>query len=145
MICFYALEWHFVDRVAWQFGKRQGIPIESKETITKLHPFSRRNNEDISYWANKHHRWIEMWNQRQTLLESENRTHNDLAYQKYLVWYEQRYRLKLKLGWTQEEWSELVSKDPSVAEGYHAFNMGVRETRGSQVDYAPMHDELVIE
>ncbi|KAE8770841.1 hypothetical protein D1007_57333 [Hordeum vulgare] len=117
MICFYALEWHFLDRVAWQFGKRQGIPIESKETITKLHRFSRRNNEDISYWVNKHHRWLEMWNQRHTLLESENRTHNGLAYEKYLVWYEQRYRLKLKPGWTQEEWSELVSKDPSAAEG----------------------------
>ncbi|KAE8817728.1 Alpha-L-arabinofuranosidase 1 [Hordeum vulgare] len=41
-----------------------------------------------------------------------------------------------------EEWSELVSEDPSAVEGYHAFNMVVRETVGSQVDYAPMHDEL---
>jgi hypothetical protein len=86
-----------------------------------------------------------MWNQRETLLESENRPHNESAYQKYLLWYGKRYRLKLKPGWTQEEWSELVSEDPSTAEGYHAFNMAVRETQGSQVDYAPMHDELVIQ
>ncbi|KAE8799356.1 hypothetical protein D1007_25290 [Hordeum vulgare] len=50
--------------------------------------------------------------------------------------------MKLKPGWTREEWSALVSEDPSAAEGYHAFNMVVRETGGSQVDYAPMHDEL---
>ena len=48
-------------------------------------------------------------------------------------------------GWTREEWSELVPEDPSAAEGYHAFNMVVREIGGSQVDYAPMHDELVSE
>ncbi|KAE8799953.1 hypothetical protein D1007_24574 [Hordeum vulgare] len=81
-------------------------------------------------------------NQRETLIDKENRPHNDSAYQKYLVWYAERYRLKLKPGWTREEWSELVSEDPSAAEGYHAFNMAVRETGGSQVDYAPMHDEL---
>ncbi|KAE8766615.1 hypothetical protein D1007_62135 [Hordeum vulgare] len=115
---------------------------ERKETITKLHRFSRRNNQDISDWANKHNHWIVMWNQRETLVESENRPHNNSTDQKYLVWYGQRYRLKVKPGWTQEEWSELVSEDPSVAEGYHAFNMVVRETVGSQVDYAPMHDEL---
>ncbi|KAE8819751.1 Alpha-L-arabinofuranosidase 1 [Hordeum vulgare] len=52
------------------------------------------------------------------------------------------YRLKLKPGWTREEWSELVSEYPCAAEGYHAFNMAMRDTGGSQVDYAPMHDEL---
>ncbi|KAE8819582.1 hypothetical protein D1007_02574 [Hordeum vulgare] len=67
----------------------------------------------------------------------------NLGYAKeYLVWYAEHYRLKLKPGWTREEWFELVSEDPSAAEGYHAFNMVVRETGGSQVDYAPMHDEL---
>ncbi|KAE8817726.1 Alpha-L-arabinofuranosidase 1 [Hordeum vulgare] len=30
---------------------------------------------------------------------------------------EQRYQLKLKPGWTQEEWSELVSEHPSAAKG----------------------------
>ncbi|KAE8815725.1 Alpha-L-arabinofuranosidase 1 [Hordeum vulgare] len=64
------------------------------------------------------------------------------AEKNYLVWYAERYRLKLKPGWTREDWSELVSEDPLAAEGYHAFNMVVRETGGSQVDYAPMHDEL---
>uniref|UniRef100_A0A8I7BB60 Aminotransferase-like plant mobile domain-containing protein n=1 Tax=Hordeum vulgare subsp. vulgare TaxID=112509 RepID=A0A8I7BB60_HORVV len=104
MICFYAIEWHFADHVAKQFWKRQGIPIkESKETIPKLHRFIQRNNQDILDWANKHHQWIVMWNRRETLVESENRPHNDSAYQKYLVWYGQRYRLKLKPGWTQEE------------------------------------------
>ncbi|XP_044954476.1 uncharacterized protein LOC123404602 [Hordeum vulgare subsp. vulgare] len=48
-------------------------------------------------------------------------------------------------GWTREEWSELVSEDPSAAEGYHAFNMAVREAAGSQADYAPMYDEMVRE
>ncbi|KAE8772606.1 hypothetical protein D1007_55371 [Hordeum vulgare] len=143
MICFYAVEFHFVDRVARQFGKRQGIPTEeTRSVITSLHGFSRRNNQDISDWAVKHHHVIAMWNERETLIDKENRPHNDSAYQKYLVWYADCYRLKLKPGWTREEWSELVSEDPSAAEGYHAFNMVVRETGGSQVDYAPMHDEL---
>ncbi|KAE8784535.1 hypothetical protein D1007_41831 [Hordeum vulgare] len=43
--------------------------------------------------------------------------------------------LELKPIWTQEDWSELVSEDPSVVEGYYAFNMVVRETKGSQVGY----------
>ncbi|KAE8778009.1 hypothetical protein D1007_49173 [Hordeum vulgare] len=43
---------------------------------------------------------------------------------------------------TEKEWYDLVSEDPSAAEGYHAFNMAVREVKGGQVDYAPMHDEL---
>uniref|UniRef100_A0A8I7B5X9 Aminotransferase-like plant mobile domain-containing protein n=1 Tax=Hordeum vulgare subsp. vulgare TaxID=112509 RepID=A0A8I7B5X9_HORVV len=146
MICFYAVEYHFVDRVARQFGKRQGIPTElTSSVITSLHRYSPRNNQDISDWAAKHQTWIAMWNQRETLIEKEDRPHNDSAYQKYLVWYAERYRFKLKPGWTREEWFELVSEDPSVAEGYHAFNMVVRETGGSQVDYAPMHDELVSE
>uniref|UniRef100_A0A8I6XFT7 Aminotransferase-like plant mobile domain-containing protein n=1 Tax=Hordeum vulgare subsp. vulgare TaxID=112509 RepID=A0A8I6XFT7_HORVV len=146
MICFYAVEFHFVDRVARQFGKRQGIPTkETRSVIINLHAFNRRNNEDISDWAAKHHHSIAMWNERATLIDSENRPHNDSAYQNYLVWYAERYRLKLKPSWTREEWSELVSKDPSTAEEYHAFNMVVRETGGSQVDYAPMHDELVSE
>ncbi|KAE8800096.1 hypothetical protein D1007_24378 [Hordeum vulgare] len=118
MISLYAVKWHFVDRVARQFVKVQGIPIEeSKETITKLHRFSRRNDHYILDWANKHDHWIAMWNQRETFVELENRPHNDSAYQKYLVWYGQRYRLKLKPGWTQEEWSELVLEDPSFVEG----------------------------
>ncbi|KAE8799358.1 hypothetical protein D1007_25293 [Hordeum vulgare] len=104
--------------------------------------YSRRNNQDISVWAAQQQSWIAMWNQRERFIENEERPHNDSAYQEYLVWYAERYRLKPKLGWTREEWSELVSKDPSAAEGYHAFNMAVRETGGSQVDYAPMHDEL---
>ncbi|KAI4999081.1 hypothetical protein ZWY2020_059834 [Hordeum vulgare] len=146
MICFYAVEHHFVDRVARQFGKLQGIPVEeNKSVITHLHGYSRRNNQDISDWANKHHHWITLWNQRNTLVDSENRPHNESAYQKYLVWYGQRYWLKLKPGWTREEWSELVSEDPSAAEGYHAFNMVVRETAGGQVDYAQIHDEMVSE
>ncbi|XP_037438219.1 uncharacterized protein LOC119305935 [Triticum dicoccoides] len=143
MICFFAVEWHFVDRVARQFGKRQGIPIEeSKEKMLSLHRFDRRNNQDISDWANKHRAWIEIWNQRDTLVQSENRPHNQSAYQKYQVWYADRYRLKLKPGWTHEEWSELVSEDPETAEGYHTFNTAVRDTRGAHVDYAPMHDEM---
>uniref|UniRef100_A0A8I7B4D5 Aminotransferase-like plant mobile domain-containing protein n=1 Tax=Hordeum vulgare subsp. vulgare TaxID=112509 RepID=A0A8I7B4D5_HORVV len=146
MICFYAIEYQFVDRVARQFGIRQGIPTElTSSVITSLHRYSRRNNQDISDWAVKHQSWIAMWNQRERLIEKEDRSHNDSAYQEYLVWYAERYRLKLKPGWTREEWSELVSEDPSAAEGYHAFNMDVRETGGSQVDYAPMHDELVSE
>ncbi|XP_044392128.1 serine/threonine-protein phosphatase 7 long form homolog [Triticum aestivum] len=145
MICFFAVEWHFVDRVARQFGKRQGIPIEeSKEEMLSLHRFDRRNNQDISDWANKHRAWIEIWNQRDTLVQSENRPHNQSAYQKYQVWYADRYRLKLKPGWTHEEWSELVSEDPETAEGYHTFNTAVRDTRGAHVDYAPMHDEMVV-
>ncbi|XBI62520.1 hypothetical protein VPH35_043120 [Triticum aestivum] len=143
MICFFAVEWHFVDRVARQFGKRQGIPIEeSKEEMLSLHRFDRRNNQDISDWANKHRAWIEIWNQRDTLVQSENRPQNQSAYQKYQVWYADRYRLKLKPGWTHEEWSELVSEDPETAEGYHTFNTAVRDTRGAHVDYAPMHDEM---
>uniref|UniRef100_A0A8I6XK51 Aminotransferase-like plant mobile domain-containing protein n=1 Tax=Hordeum vulgare subsp. vulgare TaxID=112509 RepID=A0A8I6XK51_HORVV len=146
MICFYVVEYHFVDRVARQFGKRQGIPTEeNKSVITNLHWFSRRSNHDISDWVNKHHHSIALWNQRETLVESENRPHNDSAYKKYLVWYGEHYRLKLKPGWNREEWSQLVSEDPSAAEGYHAFNMVVRETGGIQVDYAPMHDEVVSE
>ncbi|KAE8774754.1 Alpha-L-arabinofuranosidase 1 [Hordeum vulgare] len=114
-----------VDRVARQFGKRQGIPTElTSSVITSLHWYSRRNSQDIPDWAAKHQMWIAMWNQRGKLIEKEDRPHNDSAYQKYLVWYAERYRLKLKPGWTREEWSELVSEDPSVAEGYHAFNMG---------------------
>ncbi|KAE8805338.1 hypothetical protein D1007_18574 [Hordeum vulgare] len=80
--------------------------------------------------------------ERERFIENEERPHNDSAYQEYLVWYAEHYRLKLKPGWTREEWSELVSEDPSAVEGYHAFNMVVREIGGSQVDYAPMHDEL---
>ncbi|XBI75230.1 hypothetical protein VPH35_068626 [Triticum aestivum] len=143
MICFFAVEWHFVDRVARQFGRRQGIPIEeSNEEMLSLHRFDRRNNQDISNWANKHRAWIEIWNQRDTLVQSENRPHNQSAYQKYQVWYADRYRLKLKPGWTHEEWSELVSEDPETAEGYHTFNTAMRDTRGAHVDYAPMHDEM---
>uniref|UniRef100_A0A8I6Z5S1 Aminotransferase-like plant mobile domain-containing protein n=1 Tax=Hordeum vulgare subsp. vulgare TaxID=112509 RepID=A0A8I6Z5S1_HORVV len=143
MICFYAVEYHFVDRVARQFGIRQGIPTElTSNVITSLHRYSRRNNQDISDWAAKHQSWIAMWNQRERLIEKVDRPHNDSAYEEYLVWYAEHYRLKLKPGWTREEWSELVSEDPSAAEGYHAFNLAVRETGGSQVDYAPMHDEL---
>ncbi|SPT21044.1 unnamed protein product [Triticum aestivum] len=143
MICFFAVEWHFVDRVARQFGRRQGIPIEeSKEEILSLHRFDRRNNQDISDWANKHRTWIQIWNQRDTLVESENRPHNQSTYQKYQVRYADRYRLKLKPGWTHEEWSELVSEDPETAEGYHTFNRAVRDTRGAHVDYAPMHGEM---
>ncbi|KAE8791969.1 hypothetical protein D1007_33600 [Hordeum vulgare] len=102
MICFYAVEHHFVDRVARQFGKLQGIPFEeNKSVITHLHGYSRRNNQDMSDWANKHHHWIALWNHIDTLVDSKNRPHNESAYQKYLVWYGQRYRLKLKPGWTR--------------------------------------------
>ncbi|KAE8814469.1 40S ribosomal protein S5-1 [Hordeum vulgare] len=47
--------------VTRKFGKLQVIPIEeSKETMRKLHRFSRRNNQDILDWANKHHQheWV---------------------------------------------------------------------------------------
>ncbi|KAE8791871.1 Alpha-L-arabinofuranosidase 1 [Hordeum vulgare] len=38
MICFCAVEFHFVDRVARIFGKRQGIPTEeTRSVITSLH------------------------------------------------------------------------------------------------------------
>ncbi|KAE8810800.1 hypothetical protein D1007_12414 [Hordeum vulgare] len=104
-----AVEFHFVDRVARQFGKRQGIPTEeTRSVITSLHRYSRRNNRDMSDWAAKHQMWIAMWNQKETLIDMENRLHKDSAYQKYLVWYVERCRLKLKPGWTKEEWSELV-------------------------------------
>ena len=95
-------------------------------------------------WANKHRTWIQIWNQRDTLVESENRPHNQSAYQKYRVRYAHRYRLKLKPGWTHEEWSELVSEDPETTEGYRTFNTAVRDTRGAHVDYAPMHDKMVV-
>ena len=77
-------------------------------------------------------------------MQSENRPHNQSAYQKYQVWYADRYRLKLKPGWTHEEWSELAPEDPETAQGYQTFNMAVRDTRGAHVDYAPMHDEMVV-
>lgn len=60
------------------------------------------------------------------------------------MWYAKFYVLKLKLGWTHEEWPKLVAEDPKDAEGYHAFNMVVRENRGTQVDYTPIHDEMVL-
>ncbi|KAI5016439.1 hypothetical protein ZWY2020_006290 [Hordeum vulgare] len=133
MICFYAVEYHFVDRVATQFGIRQGIPTElTNSVITNLHRYSRRNNQDIFDWVAKHQSWIAMWNQRERLIEKEDRPHNDSVYQEYLVWYAERYRLKLKPDWTREEWSELVSEDPSAAEGYHAFNMLCERPEGGR-------------
>ncbi|KAE8815637.1 hypothetical protein D1007_07116 [Hordeum vulgare] len=127
--------------LAYLYRQLDQASTRTKET-SSLCGYSRRNNHDISNWANKQHRWIVLWNQRDTLVDLENRPHNESAYQKYLVWYGQRYQLKLKPGWTREEWSELVPEDPSAAEGYHAFNMVVRETAGGQVDYAQMHDEM---
>ncbi|KAE8779077.1 hypothetical protein D1007_47962 [Hordeum vulgare] len=115
-------------QVFWRPYEEDCIPTELTSTIiTSLHRYTRRNNRDISDWAAKHQTWIPMWNQRERSIEKEDRPHNDSAYEKYLVW---------------EEWSKLVSEDPSATEGYHAFNMDVRQTGGSQVDYAPMHDEL---
>ena len=60
-------------------------------------------------------------------MQSENRPHSQSAYKKYQVWY-----------------AELVSEDPETAQGYQTFNMAVRDTRGAHVDYALMHDEMVV-
>lgn len=130
MICFYAVEWHFPDRVARQFGKRQTTPREeSHETNHFLHRHNRKNFLEVLTWANKHWEWIDLWNKIAELVEKERRPHNELQYQNHLKWLADRYRLKLKPGWTREHET-----------GYASFNLEARDNEGTQLDYAQLHD-----
>ncbi|XBI50652.1 hypothetical protein VPH35_114031 [Triticum aestivum] len=140
LICFDAVDWHYTDRVAKQFGRRQGTPRgESYETSQFLHQISQKNNPETSTWAIKHSEWIDLWNQRAVLVEKERRLRSDSLYKEHPKWLAGRYRLKLKPGWNRSELEELDHES-----GYMDFNVEMRDNEGTQLDYAKLHDRVII-
>lgn len=94
-----------------------------------IYRFSQRNKLDVANWENKHQAWIGLWNQRDQLVKTDNRPHNERLYEKHLGCLAKRCQLKLKPGWTRENCTKLVEDDPNEGEDSYvaAFNMGVRD------------------
>jgi hypothetical protein len=89
-------------------------------------------------WGLKHHKWIEMWNKREKLVDKDGTLSRDSDYVVHLAWHEEQHRLKLKPSWTTQDCLDLGDED-----GDNEYNSLVRETAGTSRDYVPVFDRVV--
>jgi len=80
-----------------------------------------------------------MWNnQRDHRREMDRTPDNEHAYSTYLEWLRREYRLVLRGALSHEDVLDLLPEDIDIE-----FNNSIRDTHGSHVEYAPLHDRVV--
>lgn len=99
----------------------------------------RQKVKNVTDWEDHHAQYVDMWNtQRHRRLEMDRTPDNEHAYNVYLEWLRREYRLVLKGAFSCEDVVDLLPGDGDIA-----FNNTIRETIGSNLDYAPLHDRVV--
>lgn len=63
LIYFHIVEWHFVDRVLYQFGIHQPI-LETCDTDARLHRYDLRGRAKQD-WADVHWHYVHLWGSHQ--------------------------------------------------------------------------------
>lgn len=88
-----------------------------------------------------HQQWVDMWNvQRNSRIKTDNTPDDDeQSYLTHPEWLPGEYSLVVKGAWTHDDSLDLMLSEAAD----DAFTNAIRETIGSQLDYAAIKDRVV--
>ena len=97
----------------------------------------RQRNKKIFDWERHHQSYIEEWEEMHDNLEDNNEPHMNREFRPYQAWYQRSTRCRLRLQWTETDYTDIESSDDEDT----TYDQSTRA--GRQVEAGPILDRVV--